>query len=112
MMPRFPGLSRVDSFTGLPWRSVEGDSLPLGHGEIPFNEPVFPPPRLWPSSDGSPAPSPNATAASVFGASMPDLVILPGQAATGGGGLSVGTLALLALVGVGGWLLWKKVRRS
>lgn len=107
MMPRFPGLSRVDSFAGITLTGLGGQPLMLGHGpdsepRIPYNEPEMPPPTVVTGKEVAPVGTP-----SVLGATMPDLVILPGQAQTGGGP-SVGTLAFLALFGVGGWFAWKK----
>ena len=60
-----------------------------------------------PATSGGETSSP----ANVAGASTPDLIVLPGKAATGGGGgITVGTLAILALLGIGGYMLYKKAR--
>jgi len=112
MMPRFPGLSRVTSFVGLPFTAYDGAPVYLGHGpdsepRIPYNEPLLPPPKVYPNPQG---PTPDSSVSpNVQGASTPDLIVLPGQAATGGG-LSIGALALIAVLLVGGWFIYKKVR--
>jgi hypothetical protein len=94
----------------LPSLDVPAPNMPLtpNTGPTSGNEPV--PDITGEANPPSVAGGETSSQPNVIGATGPDLIILPQQASSGGGGLTVGTLAILALLGIGGYMLYKKVK--
>lgn len=115
MMPRFAGLSPVDSSMTMPWRDDDGNILNIGNTQNGADRQGWhvPPPQIpfdWHALDVNTGvtatPDAVVNPPNVEGASRPDLLVVPG--ASGGGGLTLGAVALLALFAVGGWFLFKR----
>lgn len=134
MMPRFPGLSQAGgagdplTFQPIDLLQPNGQPLSLGFGPVGQNRMTYslPKPEIhrdWGDlqlnigpTKGPDAPAPVQDPANVLGATRPDLLVIPGQSAASGspsgGGVTIGGIAILALLVVGGWLLYKKLRKA
>lgn len=112
-----------NSFTPNPWLDLGGGLLNIGSnqgvgGGIQGGGYVVTPEHeelVTATADTGSAPPPNTdTMPNVFGATTPDLLIVRGNQAYGGGSggkLTIGGLALILLLAVGGWWLYKRFKQ-